>query len=485
MTDPNTPESGDDRAQSSERPGEPESVDQLTPESGEPTDESAADPVVAEPTVDQAPAESVSADEPALAEESAPVDSAPADSAAAAPPRPPVRPWTATTRAPGEAGSAEAAPREQPQSPPPRSEPVSAGEPERQIPLPPLSPPSSAPATGASATAGALHDDSALRAAEAARSGAPTDPSSAPPAYGAATATASGPVAETGDLDDTRITAPGGARSTSSWTPPPAPASPAEYPAPTAATPTPYAPPTTAVPAAAPQTSSTPLSTLGTSPAERLGFTDGIGGDDSFTPEEVAQRRAFRDETTFRQKQEFSGINFAAGFFGWLAAVGLAGLLYAILGGIAVASGMNHSKIATSTSDTVKSLLAVFDGRAVQITALVVFLFVLLLSYFVGGFVAARMARFSGLKQGLAVWLWGLVVSLVSAVVLVVVASQSNLVSDFESLGGSLSVSSLTTVEAFIAEGLIVVLSIGGALLGGAAGMRFHKRVDRFGLEEV
>jgi hypothetical protein len=478
MTDPNTPESGDDRAQSSARPGEPESVDQLTPESGEQASESAADPDVAESTFDQPPAEPVPAEEPVLADEPASAESAVAASTA-----PPARPWTATTRAPGESSPAEAPPREQPQASPPLPETAAAAEPARPSPLPPLSPPSSAPATGASATAGALHDDSALRAAEAARSGAPGGPSSAPPAYGASAA--NGPAAETGDLDDTRITAPGGARSTSSWTPPPAPASPAEYPAPTVATPTPYAPPTTAVPAAAPQTSSTPLSTLGTSPAERLGFTEGIGGDDSFTPEEVAQRRAFRDEMSFRQKQEFSGINFAAGFFGWLAAVGLAGLLYAILGGIAVASGMNHSRIATSTSANVKALISVFDGSAVQITALVVFLFVLLLSYFVGGFVAARMARFSGLKQGLAVWLWGLVVSLVSAVVLVVVASQSNLVSDIESLGGSMSLSSLTTVEAFIAEGLIVVLSIGGALLGGAAGMRFHKRVDRFGLEEV
>ena len=46
--------------------------------------------------------------------------------------------------------------------------------------------------------------------------------------------------------------------------------------------------------------------------------------------------------------------------------------------------------------------------------ALVVLLFV---AYFAGGYVAGRMARFSGAKQGLGVWLWALVVAVVVAIV--------------------------------------------------------------------
>ncbi|GAA4265608.1 TIGR04086 family membrane protein [Frondihabitans peucedani] len=360
--------------------------------------------------------------------------------------------------------------------------------------VPPLSPPQATAAAAGAPQTGALHDDSALRAAEAARSGERVDPATEVLPSGAArdedgrddTGRDQAGRTETADVDDTRIT-PGTPRAGNAWTPPPAPASPTEYAAPaTGTTPTPYAPPTQAMPAsaAAPATSTTPISSLGTSPAENLGFADGIaGGDDGFTPEELAQRRSFRDEMAFRQKQEFAGINFGSAFFGWLAAVGLAGLLYLIAGGIAVAAGLAQPSVLTGSASRVESLGSAFDTRTLQITALVVFLVILFLSYFVGGFVASRMARFSGLKQGLAVWLWGLVMSIIAAVVGVVIGSQA--VSQVSNMGAGLKLESFITVDALIAEGLIVVLSLGGALLGGLAGLRYHRRIDRFGLEEV
>ncbi|BDZ51862.1 hypothetical protein GCM10025867_41030 [Frondihabitans sucicola] len=126
-----------------------------------------------------------------------------------------------------------------------------------------------------------------------------------------------------------------------------------------------------------------------------------------------------------------------------------------------------------------------FDTKTLQITALVVFLVILFLSYFVGGFVAARMARFSGLKQGLAVWLWGLVMSIIAAVVIVVVASQNHTATVFQGSGAGLKLSDFTSVEALVSEGLIVVLSLGGALVGGLAGLGYHRKIDRFGLESV
>ncbi|ARC57665.1 hypothetical protein AS850_11340 [Frondihabitans sp. 762G35] len=349
---------------------------------------------------------------------------------------------------------------------------------------PPLAQPTAAesPAGGASG----LHDDSALRAAEAARAGdhadpAPTTGAGAAPGVATAGAAAAARADDTGDVGDTRITAPTTARSSTAWTPPPAPASPAESPA-TQATPTPYAPSS----GATPTTSTTALSNLGTSPADRLGLGEGIaGGDDGFTPEEMAQRRAFRDEMAFRQKQEFSGINFGAGFFGWLASVGLAGILFAIAGGITLAVGLANTSALLGRASAV-TLGSVFTGQTQQITALVVFLVILFLSYFVGGFVAARMSRFSGAKQGLAVWLWGLFMSIIGAVVAVVAASQSVTLADLEgTTGAGFSMSTFTSPSALIAEGLVVVVSIGAALLGGLAGTRFHRRVDRFGLDEV
>jgi hypothetical protein len=76
--------------------------------------------------------------------------------------------------------------------------------------------------------------------------------------------------------------------------------------------------------------------------------------------------------------------------------------------------------------------------------------------------------------------------SIIGGVVAVVAASQSVTLSDLQgSTGSSFSVTTLTSPSSLIAEGLVVVVSIGAALLGGVAGTRFHRRVDRFGLDEV
>lgn len=484
MTDPNTPAHGGGHpASPSQVADHDDNLDHLeqTHSDGEqepefsavaPEDEAPA--ASDEGSAEGVPSEEASAEAPrdeTVRDETAPDETAPAESEPAAAGDTPVEPAWSARRSDAETGS----------------DPASASEPER--PLPPLSPPSSAAAPAATAT-GSLHDDSALRAAEAARAGVPADDQAQDPAVSSG---ASASASDTSDLDDTRISAPNGARSnTAAWTPPPAPASPSEYPAPaTAATPTPYAPPPTGATEAIvapdrPVTSTTPISNLGTTPAERLGFDGIAGSDDGFTPEELAQRRSVRDELAIRQKQEFAGINFGAGFFGWLAATGLAVILYTIGGGIAVASGLAQPSVITGSDDTVKSLGSAFDTHTLQITALVVLLVVLFVSYFVGGFVASRMARFSGLKQGLAVWLWGLVMSIIVAVVVVVIASQSSsAVSSFQDSVGKVDLSTVTSTTSLITEGLVVVLSIGGALLGGLAGQSFHRRVDRFGIEDV
>lgn len=472
MTDPNTPEHGGGRPASptrvmEDRPDDGVDTASYAPEGDTPT--RAWNVTRPDDEAEAAPAEPV-AEEPAAA----PV--APAE----AEPAPGAHPASATHESGDTARDESVSPAEATPSIPENST-------QEQAPLrpTPLSPPSTTPAAE---TAGPLRDDSALRAAEAARAGEPSDP--APSTSSPATAATTAIGTDEDDLDDTRISSPNGARSsTTAWTPPPAPASPAE-PVATVATPTPYAPAsvetgrTEAI--RPPMTSTTPIQSLGQTPAESLGFADGIaGGDDGFTPEELAQRRAFRDELAFRQKQEFAGINFAAGFFGWLAAAGLAGILYLIAGGIAVASGLAQTSVFTGSTPTVKSLGSVFDTHTLQITALVVFLVLLFVSYFVGGFVASRMARFSGLKQGLAVWLWGLFGSIIVGVVGVVLASQTATMSKITSTTGGFDAASLITPTSLVSEGLIVVLSIGGALLGGLAGQSFHRKVDRFGIEDV
>ena len=96
-----------------------------------------------------------------------------------------------------------------------------------------------------------------------------------------------------------------------------------------------------------------------------------------------------------RARQGFGRrVQWETAFFGLLSAVGLSAVLVAMLIGGLVAAGV------TDFGDTAAGLfhhLVIADGAiAVGILAL---------SYLTGGYVAARMARFDGWRQGLGVWL--------------------------------------------------------------------------------
>ncbi|MBK6870755.1 MAG: hypothetical protein IPG94_04980 [Kineosporiaceae bacterium] len=60
-------------------------------------------------------------------------------------------------------------------------------------------------------------------------------------------------------------------------------------------------------------------------------------------------------------------------------------------------------------------------------------LVVLFVAYYCGGYVAGRMARFNGARQGLAVWVWALVIAAVVAVVGVSAGSEFNLLATLNS----------------------------------------------------
>jgi len=107
---------------------------------------------------------------------------------------------------------------------------------------------------------------------------------------------------------------------------------------------------------------------------------------------------------------------------------------------------------------------------------------VLFVAYYCGGYVAGRMARFNGLRQGLAVWLWAVVIAVVMAVLVAVAGSNYNVLSKLNSFPRiPVSEGNLTT-GGIIALVVVAVGSLAGALLGGLAGMRFHRRVDKAGL---
>jgi len=169
-----------------------------------------------------------------------------------------------------------------------------------------------------------------------------------------------------------------------------------------------------------------------------------------------------------RQRDEFGGINWGSAFFGWIVAVGIAVLLTALVSaaGTAVAiSNLNGVGDAKQSADTIGIVGAI---------ALIV---IALLAYYAGGYVAGRMSRFDGAHQGLAVWLWGLIIAIVLAVLGAVAGNEYNVF-------GSLNLPRIPIDEGTVTTGGVIVLvvvvlgTILAAMAGGKTGERYHRKVD-------
>jgi hypothetical protein len=184
-----------------------------------------------------------------------------------------------------------------------------------------------------------------------------------------------------------------------------------------------------------------------------------------------------RENVVAREKEKFGGMKFGTAFFGWLTATGAAVLLTALVAGAGAAVGLGDQVDPAATGDAAAESAATVGLIGAIALGIVVFV-----SYFAGGYVAGRMARFSGAKQGVAVWLWALIVAVILAIVGAIAGSQFNVLADLNSFPripvneGDLALGSIITAVA------IAVVSLGGAVLGGLAGMRFHRRVDKVGL---
>jgi hypothetical protein len=184
---------------------------------------------------------------------------------------------------------------------------------------------------------------------------------------------------------------------------------------------------------------------------------------------------AGHQELVARQKEQFGGMKFGCSFFGWLTATGTAVLLSALLAAVGAALG-NQGIFGAQPAES--------QIRTIGLVSGIVLLVVVLVSYFAGGYVAARMARFSGVKQGLGVWLWALIATIVVGVLGVVAGSELDLLSRANGLP-RLPMDDGTRTGSIITIAAIVLISLVGALLGGLAGMRYHRRVDRAGFEEA
>jgi hypothetical protein len=173
-----------------------------------------------------------------------------------------------------------------------------------------------------------------------------------------------------------------------------------------------------------------------------------------------------------RQREEFGGLSWGSAFFGWLVAVGLAVLLIALLSAAGAAVGLTETSAdeATGSADTI----GIVGG--------ILLLVVLAVAYYAGGYVGGRMARFNGPRQGFAVWLLGLVVTVVLAVAGVLLGAEYNVLGSLNLPRIPVDEGSLTT-GGLIALAAVLIGTLLAAVAGGKAGSRYHRKVDRVGLE--
>jgi hypothetical protein len=178
-----------------------------------------------------------------------------------------------------------------------------------------------------------------------------------------------------------------------------------------------------------------------------------------------------RTHLTSEQARRLGGIRWGSAFFGWVTAMGMVGLLSALVTAGAAATGL-----VSPTPDPIAA------PPAMGVAGAAVLLAIIFVGYYCGGYVAGRMARFAGARQGVAVWLWTLFLAVIGAVIATVTGVVSGPQLDelvrLPMSGDLMNGGVLSAGAAALAVGVLVVTLL-GAVLGGLAGMRYHRRVDR------
>ena len=193
------------------------------------------------------------------------------------------------------------------------------------------------------------------------------------------------------------------------------------------------------------------------------------GGD---TAEGTAYPRGYfeaADEREDRLRDMYGGVDWLASFLGFVF-VAVVGALFSLIAGLVLAPlGFSLD-------------LSGGEFGAAVITGLVLVAVLIFLAYFFGGYVAGRLARFDGGRNGAMLLLWTFI-----AVALLVLAGgvfggflpggfadaiQNNVLSTIGNLSG------LGLVGVLVAAGALLAALLGG-MLGGRLGSRYHAEIDR------
>jgi len=179
------------------------------------------------------------------------------------------------------------------------------------------------------------------------------------------------------------------------------------------------------------------------------------------------------EEREDRLRDMYGGVDWLASFLGFVFAI-VAGAIFSLIAGLVLAP------LGFSVN------LGGGEIGAAIITGLVLLGILVFLTYFFGGYVAGRLARFDGGRNGAMLLLWSgvtvLVLALVNAILAgllpSVIADDINnfIQNDLLSTIGNLSQLGVVGVVVFVGALLLALL---GGFLGGRLGSRYHAEIDR------
>jgi hypothetical protein len=178
------------------------------------------------------------------------------------------------------------------------------------------------------------------------------------------------------------------------------------------------------------------------------------------------------EEREDRLRDMYGGVDWLASFLGFVFAI-VAGVVFSVIAGLVLAPLGFSVELGGEIG-------------AAAVTGLVLVGILVFLTYFFGGYVAGRLARFDGGRNGAMLLLWSGVTVLVLALVNAILASflpstisdeinnfiQNQLLSTI----GSLSQLGVVGVVVFVGALLLALL---GGFLGGRLGSRYHAEIDR------
>ena len=191
------------------------------------------------------------------------------------------------------------------------------------------------------------------------------------------------------------------------------------------------------------------------------------GGPDAYEDEEVPFTREER------LRDVYGGIDWLASFIGCVFALVCMSVLLLLIWGLVLGPLGFTLDLPGGQLDSA------------IITGLVIVGLVLFLSYFFGGYVAGRLVRFDGGRNGAATVAWGILLAVIFALFGFLLAGLlpesvfellRGLQSGIQSIFGNLF--TLGLVGAGVVVGALLLVLLGG-LLGGSLGNRYHTRIDR------